>query len=192
MSRVPDFVMDRQKPDKIKRVTAAETLDVNERVVIATVDGANYNITLPPVAEAAGFIFTIIADVASAHAATIVDKGDDSRWIDLALNVDEEYVILYSTGDNWLILSNGRQANIADPDALTAGALTDNTAGSANTTLEALVDGSTYANDVAAIRNNFADLAAQHNKLLADVTSIRTKLVALIDVVEKAQLTKAS
>lgn len=45
------------------------------------------------------------------------------------------------------------------------GALTDNTAGTANTTLEALADGTVYANDVASIRNNFADLAAQVNKV---------------------------
>lgn len=45
--------------------------------------------------------------------------------------------------------------------------LTDNTAGTANDTLQALADGSTYANDVAAIRNNFADLAAKVNALIA-------------------------
>lgn len=44
-------------------------------------------------------------------------------------------------------------------------ALTDNTTGTANDTLEALTDGVTYANDVAAIRNNFADLAAKVNAL---------------------------
>lgn len=43
--------------------------------------------------------------------------------------------------------------------------LTDNTAGTANTTLQAISDGTTWANDVAAVRNNFADLAAQVNKL---------------------------
>lgn len=46
-------------------------------------------------------------------------------------------------------------------------ALTDNTAGTANDTLQALADGTTYANDVAAIRNNFADLAAKINALIA-------------------------
>lgn len=44
--------------------------------------------------------------------------------------------------------------------------LTDNSAGTANDTVQALADGSTYANDVAAIRNNFADLAAKINELI--------------------------
>lgn len=44
--------------------------------------------------------------------------------------------------------------------------LTDNTAGTANDTLEALADGTVYANDVAAIRNNFADLAAKVNAII--------------------------
>lgn len=45
-------------------------------------------------------------------------------------------------------------------------ALTDSSAGTANDTVQALSDGSTYANDVAAIRNNFADLAAKVNEIL--------------------------
>lgn len=45
-------------------------------------------------------------------------------------------------------------------------ALTDNSAGTANDTVQALSDGTTYANDVAAIRNNFADLAAKVNEIL--------------------------
>lgn len=55
-------------------------------------------------------------------------------------------------------------------DGVTVGAaLTDNTAGTADTTLQALADGTTYANDVAAIRNNFADLAARANDLRTDL-----------------------
>jgi hypothetical protein len=45
-------------------------------------------------------------------------------------------------------------------------ALTDNTGGTANNTLENLADGSTYANDHSAIENNFADLAAKVNELI--------------------------
>jgi hypothetical protein len=46
-------------------------------------------------------------------------------------------------------------------------ALTDNSAGTANNTVQALADGTTYATDVAAIRNNFADLTAKINELIA-------------------------
>lgn len=55
---------------------------------------------------------------------------------------------------------------------LGAAVLTDNTAGTADNILQALADGVTYANDVAAIRNNFADLAAKVNAILA-ATSVR-------------------
>ena len=45
--------------------------------------------------------------------------------------------------------------------------LADNSGGSANDTIQALADGTTYANDVAAIRNNFSDLAAKVNQIIA-------------------------
>lgn len=65
--------------------------------------------------------------------------------------------------------------------ARTATTLTDNTAGTANTTLQALSDGTTYANDVAAIRNNFADLAAAVNALIADLADTAGVVNALVD-----------
>lgn len=65
--------------------------------------------------------------------------------------------------------------------AATAATLTDNSGGSANSTLEALASGTVYATDVGAIRNNFADLAAQHNALLVDVIDVKQLVNALID-----------
>lgn len=65
--------------------------------------------------------------------------------------------------------------------ARTAVALTDNTAGTANTTLQALADGTTYANDVAAIRNNFADLAASNNAIIVDLADTAELLNSVID-----------
>lgn len=50
-------------------------------------------------------------------------------------------------------------------DQAAIAALTDNSAGSANDTIEPLADGTTYATDVGAIRNNFADLAAKVNEI---------------------------
>lgn len=64
---------------------------------------------------------------------------------------------------------------------LTAVSLTDNTAGVADSTLEALVSGSVYATDADSIRNNLADLAAQHNALLADLTNLKRVVNAVID-----------
>lgn len=45
--------------------------------------------------------------------------------------------------------------------------LTDSTGGTANDTLENLADGTTYATDHPKIENNFADLAAKVNAILA-------------------------
>lgn len=65
--------------------------------------------------------------------------------------------------------------------ARTATTLTDSTAGTANTTLQALADGTTYANDVAAIRNNFADLAASNNAIIVDLADTAQLLNSLVD-----------
>lgn len=67
-------------------------------------------------------------------------------------------------GDTLKIL-HWQDAAASTPAAVVA-ALTDNSAGTANDTLQALADGTTYATDVAAIRNNFADLAAKVNAIL--------------------------
>ena|SRR5688572_23085003 len=64
----------------------------------------------------------------------------------------------------------GNVGGAAAPAAAIA-SLTDNSAGAANDTVEALADGTTYATDVAAIRNNFADLAAKVNAILAALRS---------------------
>lgn len=64
---------------------------------------------------------------------------------------------------------------------LTSATLTDNTTGTANTTLEALTSGSVYATDVGAIRNNFADLAAQCNALRVDLENVKQVQSSLID-----------
>jgi hypothetical protein len=65
-------------------------------------------------------------------------------------------------------------ANIADPAAITAQTLTDNSGGSASTTIAAI--GAAY--DQAEVRNAVASLAAQMNNLKADVDELRAKLVA--------------
>jgi len=64
---------------------------------------------------------------------------------------------------------------------LTSATLTDNTSGTANTTLQALADGTTWANDVAAVRNNFADLAASNNAIIADLTDLKQLVNSVID-----------
>ena len=64
--------------------------------------------------------------------------------------------------------------------ARTATTLTDNTAGTPTTTLEAL-GGAVYATDVAAIRNNFADLAAAVNAIIVDLADTASVVNSLVD-----------
>ena len=66
--------------------------------------------------------------------------------------------------------------------APTAATLTDNSGGTANTTLEAI--SATFVQSE--IRNNFADLAAMENKNTADVLALNKVVVALIDDLQAA------
>lgn len=59
-------------------------------------------------------------------------------------------------------------------------------AGTANNALQALADGTTYANDVAAIRNNFADLAAKLEELRSKVSGTADETNASVLKVEEA------
>lgn len=81
----------------------------------------------------------------------------------------------------------------------TSGVLTDSTAGTANTTLQAITDGTTWANDVAAVRNNFADLAAMDNKQTVDIAvlvgavrELATKINAMNAILRTNGITKAA
>ncbi len=62
---------------------------------------------------------------------------------------------------------NGVAPATAEGPQAAMASLTDRTAGAAaDDTLEALTDGATYATDVAAIRNNFAELGSSVNAIL--------------------------
>lgn len=67
----------------------------------------------------------------------------------------------------FLVKDQGQNLSTLKPSIITP--LTFNlVVGTANNALQALADGTTYANDVAAIRNNFADIASK----LAEVTTL--------------------
>lgn len=93
-----------------RRITAATTLTPLDIFVHATVSTAypSYNITLPYVADAEGMVVTIAATVANSQAATIVDRDDSStKWSDIPLDTDTDYVVLYCDGYYWHTLVNG-------------------------------------------------------------------------------------
>ena len=89
--------------------TAAYTSDIMEvfeQVVLIdtdTVDGT-FTVTLPPVAEAAGKIYTITL-IDAAGAVTIQDQDDSNDWTSITdLDADNDGVVLFSDGLKWWVL----------------------------------------------------------------------------------------
>ena len=80
------------------------TMTILNRVVRFTGVSSARTCTLPPVEEAAGLIFVIIA-VVDGTSLTITDGGDDALHSDQVTNADNEYSILYSDGFHWYVLS---------------------------------------------------------------------------------------
>lgn len=81
---------------------------------------------------------------------------------------------------------------VADPAALTAATLTDSSGGSADTTIAAITNANNAGSaDVTPTANAIADLAAQHNALLVDVTDIRTVLLNLVNALQAVGLVDA-
>lgn len=75
-----------------------------------------------------------------------------------------------------VVAAHGAATSTA-PAALTVGAaLTDNSGGTANDTIQDL--GATYTE--AEVANNFADVTAKVNALRADVTALRTTVAACV------------
>ena len=90
-------------------LSAAATLTISQRLVFGTVNTANgsYTVTLPDVAEAAGLIFYVRADVANSKVLTLEDNGNDAGLTDLVLDTDNDSIILFSTGKEWRELNLG-------------------------------------------------------------------------------------
>jgi hypothetical protein len=72
--------------------------------------------------------------------------------------------------------------------ARTAVDLTDNSAGTPADTIAALADGTTYANDVAAIRSNFASLARTCDRLIVDLANTASFVNSIADDLQEKGL----
>jgi hypothetical protein len=77
---------------------------------------------------------------------------------------------------------------VADPAALTAAVLTDSSGGVASQTLAAITG--SYVE--ATIENTVASLADEINKLVADVTALRTTLLAVVNALQGNGLVTAA
>lgn len=80
------------------------TMSVGETVVyITSGHGDNtMTITLPPVHEAAGQFYFIEATAGATATTTVADDGDDAGFSNVALDGNNEYILLFSTGEKWL------------------------------------------------------------------------------------------
>lgn len=90
-------------------ISADTELEIGSQIVRATVNTASDNITctLPPVGPAAGSFIYISCDVANAKKCTVEDNNNDAGFTDVALDTDEDYLLLFSTGSLWKKVLDG-------------------------------------------------------------------------------------
>ena len=82
-------------------------LTVRDQDSVIDLSAADETINLPPVSQAKGMIFTLVADGTVSYTATIAATDGPRNWSNITLNSTGEYVALYSTGDMWIELKVG-------------------------------------------------------------------------------------
>ncbi len=91
-------------------ISAAATLRLDQRHVLAngsTALGGAFSITLPPVSECAGMIFTIWCEViANAATVTVQDQDESEGWSDVALTTTADHLVVVSDGRHWITLAD--------------------------------------------------------------------------------------
>lgn len=95
-----------QVVNKMTEVLAATTLKPYQTLIMATANTAtdSYTITLPPVAQCAGRVFSIYATIANSKTITIAHHGDSANWSNVALTVTADRLVVYSDGYGWITL----------------------------------------------------------------------------------------
>jgi hypothetical protein len=87
--------------DKFYEATEDVTLNVRQTLVYANSTAGAFTITLPPVSEAKGLIFTIYM-TADGGDVTIADSDDSKGWDgDYTLNDVDDGKAFYSDGVGW-------------------------------------------------------------------------------------------
>lgn len=176
----PCYVEDDQTVSSDKGVNGVEAgvvIEVtSEGVWVLVNPAALAGVTLPSIPQAA-----LVADPAACAELTASAPG--------ALTASAPDALTY--GDP-AAMNAGAVALTASDPVLDASDITDSTGGTASGTHELvnLSDGSTYANDHAAIENNFATIAAEYNSLKDDTEANEASLEAALDdlVSQKAVL----
>lgn len=99
---------DKEVVDKFIDPAADVQMTTLDYVVRPSATLAAITILLPPVAEAKGRFYSIVARAADAiNTITISDKDDSECWADIILNAACDHVLLYSDGLYWHVLAAG-------------------------------------------------------------------------------------
>lgn len=91
----------RQVFQKAAFYSAAAQIAVNDLAVVGDTSGAAVTLTLPPVVEAIGKIYSFRAPSGLTNALTIADNGDSIGWTNIALSTNGATAVLYSDGFVW-------------------------------------------------------------------------------------------
>ena len=105
------FAKVNQKDTIIRNCIAARALKLYEQTVHGSSSDAtsvvSYILTLPPVLEARGMIFSFFCiSAADGLTITIADAGDDMNFTDLVMDTTNDYAIVYSDGIYWHVLAS--------------------------------------------------------------------------------------
>ena len=95
--------------DNFVAVTGATTLTPrSQRVEITTTaDQADFAVTLPNVAEAAGCLISVaLVTLGDDETVTLQDQDESYDWNDLTLDAEDDGVLLFSDGHKWWIICN--------------------------------------------------------------------------------------
>jgi hypothetical protein len=97
---------DKEVVDKFIDPAASVEMTVRDYVVRPSAVTAPMVIVLPPVAEAKGRFYSIVARAADAvNTITITHKDDSECWLDIVFNSKCDSILLYSDGLKWFQLA---------------------------------------------------------------------------------------
>lgn len=85
-------------------VTTYTFTSLVRHIMVKTHSSYGLVVTLPPVAECAGQIYSIYLDVHDTTDVTINDNGDDPDMTLITLNDHDEFAVLFSNGVRWMFL----------------------------------------------------------------------------------------
>lgn len=90
-------------------IIAATTLEVYERNIRLTASLAtdSYSVTLPPAHECAGALFYFEASISGSKAVTLLEANGSTNALGDTFATDGDYCLIMSTGDDWIIVTNG-------------------------------------------------------------------------------------